>query len=430
MNLLDKYKDGIPEKTRKIIELCSNAANLFSVEIYLIGGVVRDLLLGKQSFDIDITVVGDATKFASFLEEQYPEVCSVKQLHDDFKTAKVNFVLEGEKFEIDFASTRVEYYKEPAALPTLSNYGCDLESDVRRRDFTINSMALSLNKESFCELIDHLGGYEDLNNKLIRLLHSRSFNDDPTRIIRGVKFRVRFNCTLEDETFQKQQNTIESGHFDGLCGERVRSEIKQTLNLNQSECYDLLVKEKVYRFISSEIDAEELPKGEHIYNLILKYESSLRQDFEWLIYLSTFLENHTKQEVLKITDCLNLSGAESQVLFDYKDMLEKHVTLEHDLSRFEIYEFFENYSKEAIVALISTCRNEKLKIKIELYLRELQLVAIKSKGSDLVKMGLTPGPVFKEILRELLRSKVNLVINTDDQESNLLSSLVNSFLND
>ena len=148
--------------------------------LYYIGGIVRDMILGKDSFDVDITFVGNAIEFAQTIKD-----AEVLQINDAFGTVKIKL----QEKEIDLASTRNEIYPKPGHLPVVTEIGCSLKKDVLRRDFTINTLAKSLESG---EIIDYLGGVEDIKSGTIRVLHDKSFIDDPTRIIRALKFSVRF----------------------------------------------------------------------------------------------------------------------------------------------------------------------------------------------------------------------------------------------
>jgi len=154
--------------------------------VYLVGGAVRDLLLGRERADVDLVVVGDAGALAARLGADPVE-------HERFATAK--FELDGH--EVDIATARTETYSEPGALPDVAPAG-EIEADLGRRDFTINAMALPLSGEP--RLIDPHGGREDLAAGLLRILHPGSFVDDPTRALRAARYAARFDLALESET--------------------------------------------------------------------------------------------------------------------------------------------------------------------------------------------------------------------------------------
>ena len=171
-----------------------------SNKLFYIGGVVRDEILGKKSFDIDITYVGNAIEYCSKFGE-------VIQENPDFGTIKVN--VDGK--EVDFASTRSESYPHKGHLPVVEKIGCSLKEDVMRRDFTINALAKSVTTG---EIVDYVGGLKDIKNKKLRVLHDESFIDDPTRIIRGLKFSVRFGFELEEHTKRLQDVYLSNINYD------------------------------------------------------------------------------------------------------------------------------------------------------------------------------------------------------------------------
>lgn len=158
---------------------------LAEAPVYLVGGAVRDLLLGRGRVDVDVVVEGDAMALAERLGAETTS-------HERFGTAKVK--LDGH--EIDIATARSEAYPRPGALPVVEP--ADLNADLARRDFTINAMALPLHGEP--RLIDPFGGQADLAAKQLRVLHERSFADDPTRAIRAARYASRFGFELERET--------------------------------------------------------------------------------------------------------------------------------------------------------------------------------------------------------------------------------------
>jgi tRNA nucleotidyltransferase (CCA-adding enzyme) len=420
MNLIEKYKNNISVEIQKILDICSVAAEKLGIKIFLVGGIVRDLLLDKSGFDVDITVEGDAINFVKFLELEFSDTCRIKSLHDDFKTAKMVF---NNEIEIDFASTRTEFYETPAALPTLKEAGVCLKTDIKRRDFTINAMAMSLNKSDFGTLIDYTNGFSDLQNKILRIFHPQSFTDDPTRIIRGLKFRVRFDCEMDSTTKNLQEECLKSGMFDMLGGERIKSELKQTLNLNNPKAFDLLVKENIYRLLNPYLITNSLPDSYKIAEIIDENASEINKDFIWLIYLSILLGGLELDKISQTISKLNISSLETGVVLDYKDILQNQEKLKGNISRFEIYDFFVKYSHEAILAFKASCEDSSICEKTSLFFSELQHISLFSTGKTLINIGFIPGPTFSDILKELHKNKINGLISTKEQEISFLKNL-------
>jgi tRNA nucleotidyltransferase (CCA-adding enzyme) len=163
-----------------------------SQPVYLVGGAIRDLLLGHGRTDLDLVVVGDAVALAEALVAESDASSWTGVVHERFATAKVGF----DGHEIDVATARTETYAAPGALPEVTPAD-SIEADLSRRDFTINAMALPLGGS---ELVDPHGGRGDLESGLLRILHRDSFVDDPTRALRAARYAARFGFELEPET--------------------------------------------------------------------------------------------------------------------------------------------------------------------------------------------------------------------------------------
>ena len=238
--------------------------------LYYIGGVVRDEIIGSQSFDTDFCFEGDAIEFAK------KQGLNVIKMNSDFGTVRIN--LNGK--EIDIASTRTEVYPRKGHLPEVSNIGCPLVDDLKRRDFTVNAMA---KRTTDRELIDYFDGLNDIKNKTLRILHRESFIDDPTRIIRGLKFSVRFGFELCEETKRLQDEYLNNINYD-MSYHRIRKELIETFNLNRAEAFDKFKEQKIYRLLGKNTKVPEL-KGIDIKNAIGNIESK----HIWLIYIFPFL---------------------------------------------------------------------------------------------------------------------------------------------
>jgi tRNA nucleotidyltransferase (CCA-adding enzyme) len=186
-------------------------------QAYLVGGVVRDLLLRRPTKDLDLVVVGDARRLAREIARAEG---GVYREHRAFGTASVAFE---DGVRLDLATARRESYRRPAALPDVSP--SDLSDDLERRDFTINSMALELAPSELGRIVDPLEGQADLRRSVIRTLHARSFIDDPTRAFRAVRFAIRLGCQIEQSTAANLRQAVRSGVFDRLSGARVQREL-------------------------------------------------------------------------------------------------------------------------------------------------------------------------------------------------------------
>jgi len=246
---------------------------LKDANLYYVGGVVRDELLGVQSFDTDYCYEGDAIEFA------HSKGLKIIKENPAFGTVRVEVEGDNSGKYIDIASTRVETYPRKGHLPVVSKIGCSLKEDVMRRDFTINSL---YKRTSDGEMIDFTDeGLNDIKAGRIRVLHDESFVDDPTRIIRALKFSVRFGFELEEGTRKLQEWYLDNINYD-MSYHRVKKELVETFNLNKYEAYRKFVDEGIYKLLGENISSFNLSEQ------ITQYDAA----YPWLKYMAFFnLEN-------------------------------------------------------------------------------------------------------------------------------------------
>lgn len=214
-------------------------ANSRKEKIYVVGGFVRDLLLGKHSLDVDTVLEGDGIVFA----REFASLKNVKcHVHPEFRTATLFF----DGISIDVATARTEYYEMPGALPKVEV--SNLRKDLYRRDFTINAMAVSLNPGSFGTLIDFFGGRRDLQAGKIRVLHGMSFVEDPTRILRALRYTARFGYSLGEKTEKLLVDAVKRGYLKSVSSARIRAELERTLKEDKrSASFELFQKYGVFK---------------------------------------------------------------------------------------------------------------------------------------------------------------------------------------
>ena len=238
--------------------------------LYYVGGVVRDEILSIPSIDTDFCYEGNAITFAKEKD------LNIIKTNEAFGTVRVLI----EKKHIDIASTRTETYPKKGHLPKVENIGCSLKEDLIRRDFTINAMAKRTTDGKF---IDYFGGQEDIQNKKLKLLHEKSFVDDPTRIIRGLKFSVRFGFELEEKTRELQDEYLNNINYD-MSYHRIRKELIETFNLNNSKAYDRFIEQGIYKLLGKNVKKTEI-KGYDIRQII----GDISTPYLWLFYIATFI---------------------------------------------------------------------------------------------------------------------------------------------
>ena len=218
----------------KIIDIVGKLADELKTHVYIVGGPVRDKLLGRKDYDLDFVVEGDGINFAEALNKTLKGKLTAYRA---FGTATINF----NKKRIDVVTARKEHYKYPAAYPTVKPGS--IKDDLYRRDFTINAMAIAVNKDGFGRLVDFYNGRKDLKKKVIRVLHDKSFMDDPTRIFRAVRFSARFGFKIEPHTKKLMKEAVRDGLLGEVNAGRIRKEIELFLKeKNPRKCLEVFSK--------------------------------------------------------------------------------------------------------------------------------------------------------------------------------------------
>jgi len=236
-----------------ILEKIGRAADEHKFEIYVVGGYVRDFILEKPGTDIDIMVMGDAVKFAEITSKNFGK--NLDAVYKNFGTALLKIIQDNKEYKIEFASARKESYnrnsRKPEVLPA------NLQEDISRRDFTINSLAVSLNKNSYGELTDLYNGVEDIKNKIIRtpLEPQKTFDDDPLRIMRAIRFASKLNFTIEQKTYDaiiSMKDRLKDNEVVSI--ERITDEFLQILMTPKPSIgLDLMFKTGVMEIVFPEI---------------------------------------------------------------------------------------------------------------------------------------------------------------------------------
>ena len=373
-----------------IIKINDNSNKLF-----YIGGVVRDELLGRESLDVDITYVGNAIEYCSKFGE-------VVQVNPDFGTVKVAMPSHPSlcnthspigtmgEVTVDFASTRSESYPQKGHLPVVEKIGCSLKEDVMRRDFTINALAKSVTTG---EIVDYVGGLEDLKNKKLRVLHDESFIDDPTRIIRGLKFATRFGFELEEHTKKLQDEYLANINYD-MSYKRVKKELIETFSLNSQSAFKAFIDQKIYKLVTP--NDVEIPKV-NVENLVTTYladQPSSCPAAIWLVYVG----------ILGDLSRLPLTKFEQKILDDVpKEVLK---------SDFELYKTFQNARIETVLLYAIT----KDETGARHYLDDLRKIKLDITGKDLQTLGIKPSPKYQEIFDEVLKVKLKNPSMAKDDE--------------
>ena len=411
-NLSSKIEKQLPVELVTFIQRAGKTAASQGQGLYLVGGVVRDLLLGRTNLDLDLVVEGNAIELA----QQLAKINQGKiTTYPQFNTAK----LQWSKWSVDIATARSETYTKPGALPRVKP--SSIESDLSRRDFTINTLAIYLSPSRYGELIDLYGGRNDLEYKLVRILHEKSFIDDATRIWRGLRYEQRLNFQLEPTTLKLLKRDIPM--LDTISGDRIRYELECILQEDFPE--------KVLRRAD---ELGVLPK----LSPALKGNGWLTKKFEQVrqisspnpppvgLYLAILVYPLTNEETEPLISFLRLPKSLAQTLRDTISLKAKLPALANPkLSPSSIYRLLHGYSLQAVTANSLACDSPLARQHIQLFLDKLRYVKPALTGDDLQKMGIAPGPRMKEILQRLHQARLDGKVTSKQGEKKLVEGWVN-----
>lgn len=386
----------------RVLRRAGDVADLHGVELYLVGGTVRDLLLGKAPADLDLTGVGVDEGFACVLADGLGgRVVSRSQ----FVTAHVraNGVL------IDLAMARRERYEQPGALPTVSP-AKTVEEDLRRRDFSINAMGVALSRRRWGLLADPLRGLDDLERRRIRVLHEQSFVDDATRIFRAVRYSVRMGFALEEDTLGLLKGRLR--FIETIGGERVWNELERVFMERRAVAMLRMAKE--LGVLAAVLPALALPSG--ALGTLPSPSKSPDARAKRLLALVAWPVLPVRMSALRKR--LHLSRKMARVVEDAAAVKELLSALRaRDLRPSRLHGRLEGLDAEAIRAAAIACGEPAAAHYLEYYLSELRGVETLLRGGDLIELGVPEGPRVGEALRELLAARLDgLVATREDEE--------------
>jgi tRNA nucleotidyltransferase (CCA-adding enzyme) len=407
INLAKQLSEQLAADIVDFIKKAGDVAEKRQQRLYLVGGVVRDLLLERRNTDLDMVVEGDAIKLAQEIASSTKAKVTV---HPHFVTANLKWANRS----ADFVSARAETYARPGALPTVRPGA--IRDDLARRDFTINAMAIELNTRHYGELIDPYGGRQDLDKKLIRILHEKSFSDDATRIWRAIRYEQRLGFKIEPATLLLINRDINM--LKTISGDRIRHEL------------ELILKEEMPE--KAILRAAEL-------GVLVKLHPSLKAD-DWLAETFATARERGLPDITKFQLCLSLlcyrlDVNELEQLCNYlrlpkvttrvlQDTLVIKARLKElavpGLAPSIIYHLLHGYSLAAYIANSIGADSETAAEHIELYLNVLRYVNPVLSGEDLTRLGVPRGPKIKEVLQKLREARLDGKIDSKKDEEEMV----------
>ncbi len=417
-------KERLPGPILAMLREMGEVGASLGLKVYAVGGFLRDLLLQKENLDVDIVVEGDGIAFAV---EYARRTDSRVRTHRKFGTAVIIFP---DGFKVDVASTRREYYLAPGALPTVE--GASLRHDLYRRDFTINTLALSLDGERFGELLDFFGAQRDLREQAIRVLHNLSFVEDPTRMFRAVRFEQRLDFRLGMQTEQLLKSAVRMGFLERVRGPRLFNELSIILKehapfraaarmaeLDLLKCIHpaLKVRETTGRLF------DQADRALHWHDLLYTGKECRR----WVVYSLCLFESLDHDALTGVCARLQIPTryrglylGEREEAHRTLSVMERRAARKRPPRASEIHGWLQGFSEEILLYLMARTVREEVRRWVSQFITHLREVRPALGGKDLLALGLVPGPVLKEVLAELLAARLDGKVGSRSEEEALV----------
>ena len=407
-------RDRLPKDVLDILEKAGALGRSRQTPVYVVGGFVRDLLLKTPNHDIDLVVEGDGIGFA----RAFAGVLGGRvRVHKKFLTSVVIFPgADGREERVDVATARLEYYESPAALPTVEH--SSIKMDLYRRDFTINALAIRLDCEPMGEIVDFFGGQKDIRDRVIRVLHTLSFVEDPTRCLRAVRFEQRYHFRIGPATEKLIKNDVSLKLLDKLSPARLFNEFEhicaeETAILCIRRLHELGILQAIHPQISINPDKKEMlirtAKVMAWYRL-LYIDEEMRP---WLVYFLVLCSSLTYAVTLEVFRRLGIPPALKNEVLGCR---EKARSLRSSLKRLTANPGFKVSALcamlrplpvEFVLYLMADMEVPETRRALSRYITVWRTEKPGADGSDLKKLGLAPGPAYGVILQRLLEAKLD-----------------------
>jgi tRNA nucleotidyltransferase (CCA-adding enzyme) len=426
--IAEKIEAALPGPLLDLLRQASELALELDVPLYVVGGFVRDLLLGEPTLDMDLVVEGDAIRLARRLGRH---VGARTRSHKRFGTAKI--ILEGFDGDygvpsLDFATARMEFYAHSAALPEVER--SSIKADLHRRDFTINTLAIRLDSGHYGQLLDFYGGEQDLNEGLIRVLHSLSFIEDPTRIMRAARFEQRLGFVIEARTAELIDNALPM--LSRVSGERIRHELYLILREPEPE-------RALCRLDGLNVLARIHPRLTCMEETWTRF-ARLRQIVaggQWNVqpeengqpspglYLALLTYHLSRAELEALANRLKIFRDDLTLLRQVLDLQEREADLDQpELLNREIHALLRYYSTQALMIHWMCTDSERVGERLRHYETELRHVKPTVDGAYLKDLGLKPSPLFSKLLHAVRDARLDGEIHTVEEEKALIARML------
>ncbi len=443
-----RMESALPAQLLAILRLAGAAAEELNYPLYAVGGFVRDLLIGTPNFDVDLVVEGDGVAVAKRLAARYggrirshKRFGTAKWILPDSQPDTQDGVEAGSALamqvgaaqngfmpaSLDFATARTEFYAEPTALPTVERSSIKL--DLHRRDFTINTLAICLTPDRWGELLDFYGGERDLQEGRIRVLHTHSFVDDPTRILRAVRFEQRFGFRIESRTAELIADSVDL--LERITPARVRHELELIFaEAKPEQALHRLDQFGVTAYIHSNLRSDDwMTSRFEALRSALPTERSLYPAQLDQLYFALWTYRLPPSAIPELDQRLNLMRSTITLLKNLQEAGRYVEELQRpDLKRSRICQILQPTLQATRLLLPIVTASDVVRDHVAEYEEDLRFVHPHTDGRDLKKMGLAPGPIYRDVLETARDGWLDGTISSKEEEQAVVTQLVQDYL--
>jgi tRNA nucleotidyltransferase (CCA-adding enzyme) len=420
-------QERLSKRFQHILKEIGHIAEEMSYNTYLVGGFVRDLLLARKNEDIDIVVEGDGILFArKYAKQAHARI----HPHEKFGTAVVIFP---DGFKIDVATARTEHYSSPAAMPTVEKSSIKL--DLYRRDFTINTLVIHLNGDRFGTLIDFFGAYQDLKEKVVRVLHNLSLVEDPSRVFRAIRFEQRFGFHIGKLTDHLIKNAVKMNFVKQLGGRRVFTELR--LILQEDDPLPAVKRMHEYGILKMiheniQCNTEMIKRFGEIKKVLAWHELLFIDEayVKWAVYFMALIHDAQPGITHQICNELDITQQYRDMFCKEKSkamwLLKSLESSKKKIKNSELYHSVKFYKTEILLYMMASAKNKTVIRMLSNYHSRLKRLKTQITGKDLKDMGIPPGPAYSKLLVSVLNARLDNIIETREDEMNYVISLIDS----
>jgi len=421
---MELIKKIFPKRVQNILNKIGEIGDKLNFPVFMVGGVARDLFLGIENYDIDIVVEGDGIKYARELSR---DLKGRTKSHEKFRTA---VVILADGFKIDVATARREFYEYPAAFPKVEL--SSIKKDLYRRDFTINAMAIQLNKKYFGKLIDFFGGQKDLRIGIIRVLYNLSFVEDPARIVRAIRFEQRYNFKMDRATEDFLKKAIDDKLLSRLRKKRIAEELILILKEeNPLKSLKRLEELGALKYILPEVEldkdtVERFNKVKDNYNFWKRNISDEKIEL-WMIYFCCLIKNLEQGQIQRISKKLifkQKSLGKINYCYSSLDQVIKFISQKNKISPSIIYLELKGLSNEVLFLAMAESNTDIARERIYDYFEKYKKENLYISGKELKELQVEPGPIYSQILNKLLCAQLDGEVKNKRDEIRFVKNIL------